>query len=109
VPLAAIVLCFAANCSTYDGVNRMYLMKDFVAVFFRVFNLMFSCQRWTTLGFVAKQPCGGWLDDALSSNLPNFVFQVSSKIDIGPVLPSWQYNQWNHMFMAFNALGRICW
>jgi hypothetical protein len=38
------------------------------------------------LGFAAKKPCGGWLDDALSSNLPNFGFQVSSKINTGPVL-----------------------
>jgi hypothetical protein len=38
------------------------------------------------LGFVAKMPSGGWLDDVWSSNLPNFVFQVSSKIDTAPVL-----------------------
>ncbi len=35
---------------------------------------------------MAKKLCGGWLDDAWSSNLPNFVFQVSSKNDTDPVL-----------------------
>ncbi len=35
---------------------------------------------------MAKKLCGGWLDDAWSSNLPNFVFQVSGKNDTGPVL-----------------------
>ncbi len=35
---------------------------------------------------MAKKLCGGWLDDAWSSNWPNFVFQVSSKNDTGPVL-----------------------
>ncbi len=39
-----------------------------------------------TLRFVSKKHCGDWLDDAWSGNLPNFVFQVSSKIDTGPVL-----------------------
>jgi hypothetical protein len=39
------------------------------------------------LVFVAKKLCGGWLDDAFSSNPPNFVFQVSSKNNTGPVLP----------------------
>jgi hypothetical protein len=38
------------------------------------------------LGFATKKLCGGWLDDAWSSNLPNSGFQVSSKIDSGPVL-----------------------
>ncbi len=46
----------------------------------------FHNQWWTTLGFVAKKPCGGWLDDAWSSNPPKFGFWVSSKNDIGPVL-----------------------
>jgi hypothetical protein len=36
--------------------------------------------------FMAKKLCGGWLDDAWSSNLPNFVFQVTSKNDTCPVL-----------------------
>jgi hypothetical protein len=36
------------------------------------------------LEFVAEKICGGWLDDAWSSNLPNSVFQVSSKINTGP-------------------------
>jgi hypothetical protein len=58
------------------------------------------------LGFVAKKPCGGWLDDAWSSNPPNFGFQVSSQIGTGPVSLG-QRNQWNRMSMAFNALGRI--
>ncbi len=40
------------------------------------------------LGFVAKKLCGGLLDDAWSSNPPNFGFQVSSKNDTGPVLCS---------------------
>jgi hypothetical protein len=38
------------------------------------------------LVFVAKKLCGGLLDDAWSSNPPNFVFMVSSKNDIAPVL-----------------------
>jgi hypothetical protein len=42
VPLAAIVLCFAANVSKNDGVNRIFLKKELVAVFFGVFHLMFS-------------------------------------------------------------------
>ncbi len=88
MPLAASVLCFAANCSTNDGVDRMFLTKDSVVVFFGVFTLMSHGQWWRTLEFVAKMPCGGWLDDAQSSNPPNFVFQVSSKIDTGPVLCS---------------------
>ncbi len=36
------------------------------------------------LEFAAKKICGGWLDDAWSSNLPIYVFRVSSKIDTGP-------------------------
>jgi hypothetical protein len=40
--LAAIVLWFAANCSTNAGINRIFLIKDLVAVFFGVFNLMIS-------------------------------------------------------------------
>ncbi len=35
---------------------------------------------------MAEKLCGVWLDDAWSSNLPNFVFQVSSKNNTGPVL-----------------------
>jgi hypothetical protein len=40
MPLTAIVLCFAANCSTNNGVNKKFLMKDLVAVFFGVLNLL---------------------------------------------------------------------
>jgi hypothetical protein len=38
------------------------------------------------LVFVAKKLCVGWLDDAWSRNLLNFVFQASSKSNTGPVL-----------------------
>ncbi len=43
-------------------------------------------QWWSMLGFMVGRPCGGMLDDAWSSSLPNFVFLVSSRIDTGPVL-----------------------
>ena len=48
--------------------------------------LLLSDYMLKTLGFVAKKLCGGWLDDAWSSNPPNFGLQVSSKNDTGPVL-----------------------
>ncbi len=41
-PLAAIVLCFPAICSANDGVDRMFLTNDVVAMFFGVLNLTFS-------------------------------------------------------------------
>ncbi len=40
--MAAIVLWFAAYGSTNDGVNKIFLTKDLVAVFFDLFNLMIS-------------------------------------------------------------------
>jgi hypothetical protein len=64
----------------------MFLTKDLVAVFFGVFHLMFSWSVVANIRIVVKKPCGGWLDDAWSGSLPNFVFQVSSRINTGPVL-----------------------
>jgi hypothetical protein len=42
-PLAAIVLCFSANCSTNDGVDTIFLTMDMIAMLFGVFALLFSC------------------------------------------------------------------
>ncbi len=55
---------------------------------------------------MTKKLCGGWLDDAWSSNLQNFVFQVSSKKRYWSCALR-QCNQWNLMSMAFNTLGII--
>jgi hypothetical protein len=45
--LAAIVLYFAASCSTNDGFDRKFLAKDLVDVFFGVFIVLFS---WLVVG-----------------------------------------------------------
>jgi hypothetical protein len=84
--LAANVLCFAANCSTNDDVNRIFLTKYLVAVFFGVFHLIVSLSVEADIRICGQKIRGGWLDDAWSSNLPNSVFQVSGKIDTGPAL-----------------------
>ncbi len=57
-----------------------------------------------TLGFVAKKLCDGWLDDAWSSNLPQFGFQVSSKNNTGPVLALTQPMELH--FHGLQSLGR---
>jgi hypothetical protein len=58
--LAAIVLCFAASCSTNDGVDRIFFRKDLVELFFRVFIVLFF---WLVVGNKRKmhlliQPTG---------------------------------------------------
>ena len=58
-----------------------------------------------------KNLCGGWLDDAWSSNPPNFVFQVSSKNDTGPVLHGMQPME-SHVHglqrLGHNFVGEYC-
>ncbi len=96
MPLAAIVCCFAANCSTNDGVAKIFLTKDLVGMFFEVvkgWNFPKEDVHTSVTGLLVEDVriCGKkalwWLaDDAWSSNLPNFGFQVASKNNTGPVL-----------------------
>jgi hypothetical protein len=87
--LAAVVLCFAVDCSTNYGVNRIFLTKDLVAEIFGIFHYIFLGSVVADVRICGqKKICGGWLDYVWSSNLPNYVFQVSSKINTGPALCS---------------------
>jgi hypothetical protein len=50
VPLAAIVYCVAAICSTNAGVDKIFLTKDLFAVFFEEVSICGQKALWWLAG-----------------------------------------------------------